>query len=666
MPKIVPYLKSRSTDSKGMKALPRPFFALLLILGFAGTAAAQEEIRQFHSVIDVGADASLTVTETITVNVEGRDISRGIYRDIPLRYEDANGRIREVKLDVRSVTRDGKTEPFKTEHKSGVLRIQIGSANLLLDHGIHKYEITYETNRQIRYFSDHDELYWNVTGNAWVFPILQASAEVRLPDGVQATDVAYFTGGYGTTGQSARSELVENGNKILFETTGSLNPREGLTVVVAFPKGVVAPVSEAELRADWLQDNLSWLVGAIALGFIFVFYTLAWVRVGRDPPEETIVPRWTPPEGISPGLASYIENRGFRRDLWKAFSASLLDLAVKGSVVIEKPQKSMIIRRTGSSIPDGIGVGQQAILSTIGGDGDTLDVSKSGGGKVKRAGERFRASIEREHRNQFYRSNRPYTVGGIALSVFSLFLMIAFSDSQTEVLDAVVVTVVPSVLVAILASALGRSFRGSGSLLGVVKSVILTAVCGYIFLNILLNIFSGIIMPMFAMEYDTRVFAVVSAIVFTNVVYFFIMGAPTPIGQKRASEIAGLKQYLTLAEKDRMNVQGAPEMSPQHFETLLPYAVALGLEEPWSKTFAAWTALAAGAAVYIGPSWIHGTDFRSGDISSNFTNFAGSLSDGLTASLPTPKSSSSGFSGGGSSGGGFSGGGGGGGGGGGW
>jgi uncharacterized membrane protein len=113
-----------------------------------------------------------------------------------------------------------------------------------------------------------------------------------------------------------------------------------------------------------------------------------------------------------------------------------------------------------------------------------------------------------------------------------------------------------------------------------------------------------------------------------------------------------------------MNMRGAPEMSPQHFETLLPYAVALGVEKPWSKTFDAWlaTALAAGTVAYAGPSWYHGADFSPAKIGTSLGNMTGSLSSSFTASLPTPKSSSSGFS----SGGGFSGGGGGGGGGGGW
>lgn len=115
-----------------------------------------------------------------------------------------------------------------------------------------------------------------------------------------------------------------------------------------------------------------------------------------------------------------------------------------------------------------------------------------------------------------------------------------------------------------------------------------------------------------------------------------------------------------------MNMPGAPEMSPQHYETLLPYAVALGVEKPWSTSFQKWlaAAVAAGAAsavAYHGPGWYHGRrDFLIDDLGSTMGGLSSDMSESFTASLPTPKSSSSGFSGGGSSGGGGGGGGGGG------
>ncbi|MGB3540962.1 MAG: DUF2207 domain-containing protein [Mesorhizobium sp.] len=643
-----------------MKLVARLFCAFLLVLGSAVSVLAAETINNFHALIDVGADSALTVTETIAVNVEGRQISRGIFRDIPLRYQDENGRTREAGLNVRSVTRDDRSEPYAIEHSSGVLRIRIGDADVLLPRGVHIYKIVYQTTRQIRYFDDHDELYWNVTGNGWDFPILKSSAEIRLPAGARATNVTYFTGRYGSTEKAARAEGFDGGNRILVETTRVLGSREGLTVVVAFPKGVVASLSAADLRSDWWQDNLGWIISGGGLAIVFAFYFWAWRRVGRDPPADIVVPRWMPPDGVSPALANYIEKHGFRGMGWDAFSAAIIDLAVKGHLELDQPNKTMMIRRKGNGILAGIGAGQRAILGALPADGDTLTVDKSNGATVQSVGRAFRNAMESEHRNKFYHANRLYLVAGIFVSALVLMCTLVLGNLGPEMIAAAIGMIFPCVVVAVIAGNVGRRFREARSLSTRIWSVITTAFIGFVGLNTV----GGFLETLTRIEFDTGLLAALAGLMITNIVFFYIMGAPTPIGQKRSAEIAGLKQYLTLAEIDRMNMQGAPEMSPRHFETLLPYAVALGVEKPWSRAFDAWlaTALAAGAAAYAGPAWYHGGDFSPDKIGSDLGNLAGSLSNSFTASLPTPSHSSSGFS----SGGGFSGGGGGGGGGGGW
>ena len=44
-------------------------------------------------------------------------------------------------------------------------------------------EISYVLRNAVRFFDDHDEFYWNVTGNDWPVPIDHASAFVALPPG---------------------------------------------------------------------------------------------------------------------------------------------------------------------------------------------------------------------------------------------------------------------------------------------------------------------------------------------------------------------------------------------------------------------------------------------------------------------------------------------------
>ena len=153
---------------------------LALLLG-ALPAAGQERVLEFHSNVRIGADGALTVTETIAVQAEGREIRRGILRDFPTDYRGRFGEKVRVPFTVLLVTRSGNAEPWTTQRLSNGVRVRIGNPALQLPHGRHVYEIMYRTSRQLGFFEDHDELYWNVNGNGWTFAMDQVSADVHLP-----------------------------------------------------------------------------------------------------------------------------------------------------------------------------------------------------------------------------------------------------------------------------------------------------------------------------------------------------------------------------------------------------------------------------------------------------------------------------------------------------
>jgi hypothetical protein len=216
-------------------------FTLLIITFSIPDARAQtERIISFDSKIKISEDGSMLVTETIKVYAGGNKIKRGIYRDFPTDYEDKYGNNIRILFDVKEVLRDGLREPYHTERQSNGIRVYFGSSSYYLNPGDYTYAITYKTNRQIGYFEDHDELYWNVTGNGWDFDIERASATIFLPEGINRNDITpiAFTGNVGSTQKNYRAEILNNG-VIKFVTTRKLLSREGLTVVVEWPKGFV-------------------------------------------------------------------------------------------------------------------------------------------------------------------------------------------------------------------------------------------------------------------------------------------------------------------------------------------------------------------------------------------------------------------------------------------
>ncbi|EKF59234.1 hypothetical protein QWE_13308 [Agrobacterium albertimagni AOL15] len=644
-----------------MTTLLRLCSAFLFLIWMACGAQAEEVIRDYHADITVLPDATIEVTETITVNAEGNEIRRGIFRDFPLYARDARGRRQQVDFELISVERDGRPEASRTESVSGGIRIYTGSADVFLQPGEYTYAITYRTGRQIRYFDDHDELYWNVTGNGWLFPIDRAGATVTLPDGAVPTRTTLYTGPSGSTAQNARE--IPGSNGLEFETTRPLGPGEGLTIVLAFDKGLVAAPTSEDSTWWFIRDNLNTIIGFGGLAVIFLYYLRSWAAVGRDPPKGVVVPRWDPPEGISPALVNYIDNRGFSGAGWTALSAAALNLAVAGYVELDDLDSSITIRRTKKAVTGKLQSGEAALIAEIPSAGDALIIDKANGKKVQSVGNRFRQAIEKEHRNKYYKGNAGYTSLGIGLSIAVVASLFIFGDLDEDVYALIFVPTFFSVFFGTFTIGLVNSFRRGRSLFSKIIAILALALIGFVALSTM-----GLMLISMWIDLEaTHQFPVLIAfggILLVNLLFFFLMGAPTPLGRKLMDGIEGLRIYLTLAEKDRMNMAGAPTMSPSHFEKLLPYAVALGVEKPWSRTFETWLATAAAgaaAATAYNPAWYHGSN-RS-NLGDRIGGFSSSMASTIASTIPTPppssSSSSSGFSGGSSGGGGGGGGGGG-------
>ena len=302
--------------------------AALLTFLLPQAASAEERILNFDSQIAIQADGTLDVTETITVRVDNVAINHGIYRDFPTRYDGPGGRRVKVGFELVDTFLDGQPEPNKVETLSNGVRIKIGSADRTVPKGDHIYMIRYRATRMIGRFDGYDELYWNVTGNGWDFPIDKASATVTLPRRVYFGQRAAYVGSQDST---ERALLVDEEAQGLigFETPRPLYSGEGLTIAAAFPKGIVAEPSESDRLGYFLSDWGPILIGGLGLAGIFVYLFYAWKRAGRDPRPGTVVPLFSPPDDLSPAAMRYIVEQRLDN---RAFAASLVDAAVKGHV----------------------------------------------------------------------------------------------------------------------------------------------------------------------------------------------------------------------------------------------------------------------------------------------------------------------------------------------
>ena len=632
-------------------------FATLACAVLAASAAAQERILRFDSDITINDDASLLVTETIEIQAEGINFRRGILRDFPTRYEDRYGNTIKVTFDVERVLRDGVSENYQLESLSNGVRVRVGNANVFLEHGPHQYTISYRTTRQLGFFEDHDELYWNVTGNGWDFSIDEVEARVRLPGGAQAVQRAGYTGPQGATGSDF--ETFERGGVWTFRTTRPLGPREGLTVAIGWPKGFVPEPSGTD-RARWFfRDNVATGVAIGSTLIVFAYYSLAWRRFGRDPEKGTIIPRFEPPPGLSPAATRFIRMLGFDQ---QAYSAALINMAVKEYLVIESEGKSYRLRKQPAGDLKSLSHGERKIVAKIFA-GESILLDNKNHRVLGKSVKQLRRALRLEHEQAYFQRNTLFFIVGIILSAVVVFLTAINSNDQAAFPRALIMALISAFLVYLALHFFGgddddptfrarpTAFSRSASIVAVTQVIVFSIVVAG-------NTAGAAIFNVFGNPLQSLCFALLGGL---NVVFFFLLKRPTLAGRKIMDEIEGFRMYLGTAEEERLNLLNPPDKTPQLFEKYLPYALALDLENEWSEKFARILVLASMAPGDSGyePRWYSGRDWRPGETSS-FTRSLGNSLGAAVASSTTAPGSSSGSGGGGSSGGGGGGGGGGG------
>ncbi len=641
--------------------------ALLLLLATLSPALAAEEILLFDSTVEVAEDGALTVTERITVRAEGRRIRRGIYRDFPLLFRRGDGGIGRVGFKVLRVLRNGAPENwFSEQREGGFIRIYAGRKEVLLPPGEYTYTFVYRTTRQLRFFPDHDELFWNVTGERWRFPIRKARITARLPqmpDGRAARidRVALFTGPPGSRASDAvivrRSDGV-----VVAETTRALLPGEGFSIAIAFPKGVVR--APGWLQQLWwrAQDSLPlwWVIGGAAL--VNLYFLWAWWRVGRDPKPGVIIPRWQPPEGISPAAAAWLRGEAGLRggDAGRMFSAALVSLAVKGFLRIEpqeeeegRPHTRLVkLKEPDASLPPG----EQALMDTLFEDGrDSLAFSGDNGQRLHQALATFTRAIEQEHAGRHVEHNRLWFMLGTGLLVVlgaGLLVMAVWGLPRAmPILALAMFTIIPAIMLGHLLRDALSGGKGWKLLPPMLFSALFLAVALTMTLQMLRASMPG--------AQAVMVLLAVASLPLGLMLWGYLLRRPTPSGRALLDEIEGVRMFIETAEQERFNRAGGPKQAVTLFEKLLPWAIALDLEKPWTRAFSAWLASAAAAgtaaAVAYQPGWHGGHIGRVEEI--------GTIGERMTQALDgaMPSQSASGFGGG--AGGGVGGGGGGGGGG---
>lgn len=598
---------------------------------------AEEEIRDFSSRIEVLPDSDVIVTETIRVMPEGNQIKRGIYRDFPTIYAGTAGLRASVSFQILEILRDGKPEPWHSEKKGNGIRIYLGSENVFLPHQETSYTIKYRTGHQLGFFKGFDELYWNVTGNGWTFPILRASAYVDLPPGAEPRSIEAYTGRKGAKGSAYRVEGSQD-CKVSLVTTAPLLPGEGFTIAVSWPKGFVKQPSS---KSGWLalaSSNRGILIGGIGLLVVFGYFLISWALVGRDPESGIIIPLFEPPEGFTPQDVRYLDGLGTCDNT--SFSAAIMHLAVQRALTITESSKHVytIERDKGA----GMDSAEDRLLESLFSGGKTLKLTNSNHDLLGAARKALAKDLAGKNDPYFHRNTRVWVIGLLATLV-PLGILISDARDFGGAIFMIIWLSIWSLGCGVLSMAIFSAWRSK------------TKWTVFPLLLFCLPFFIGWIFGVLAFIQAASLW--VCCLCLAGIVlcaaFQHLLKRPTPKGQHLRDHIRGFKKYLSVAEAERLGLENPPERTPELFEKFLPYALALGVEQAWSENF---------SDVLTAASQVPGSGPHASSLVLPGTSaaFAGALSSAIASASNAPGSGS------GSGGGGSSGGGGGGGGGGGW
>lgn len=602
---------------------------------------SEDQIASYVSDITVNATNTLTVFETVRILDAGTQ-PLAIYRDFPTRYSDRFGNSYSVHLDVTSLERDGQPQAFHLRKLPNGFRIAMDK--LQPGRSEHIYELSYSVDREIGLFPDHDELYWNVTGNGWTLPIQKVTAIVHLPRGIaqKAILLDAYTGRPGSADTSFTASADSQGNAT-FNATRPLAPHEGLTIVVRWPKGFVSAPTDEQQHRYFLEDNRPTIIGLVGLGIVLAFYLLSWFVAEWWRARRRVGPRHVPPRGLSPAVI-----RCFWRSQFdgKAMVANLVDLAVKKRLAIlengageyilgrNKPGPSALSDSGNRRSPAPPTADEKLILEKVFAISDTVGFERVYRKQLGATLEALRQRVRLRIGQIYFVANSGFAIPGLLISLAVVIRCgLSVQGAQENPLLVLSAVLLPWSLACISVgelaiSAWRHAFLDSYHVPAARRQAV---VISAIFISLLVGMIAGL----WALESAASAIVVLFLAVFAvlNFLWLFLMKSPARSGRRLMDQIEAFRAFLSEDQNSR-DARILIKITPDEFEKLLPYAIALNLEKAWGDRLASALAQTTrdGKSLYS-PSWYSGAGWDPIAPSTFVTSLSNSFSSTIANSV---------------------------------
>jgi hypothetical protein len=326
----------------------------------------------------------------------------------------------------------------------------------------------------------------------------------------------------------------------------------------------------------WVPVIVIWA----ALIAVFVYYLREWWRIGRDPRGATVIPRFAPPEGLSPMALFFIYRRATAEDVAINAGAlgNLAELMRRGIVRFEERDDGpKIVEQEGgdeADMPDDLKRFRKNLLPRRG----VADVHW-----FRQAAEKAWIDVHGMLAKRIIRFNIGVTLTGAAILAIAALLTVLFINVVLPPAgDALMIVAgFMASLFVFGALALRRSrikaqfYIGLG--LGLAGLLIFAVVV--IILLAALDQPAGVERSLTM----AGLFLVLPLIAF----FWGVMMALTPDGRRLYDEVEGFRMFIAVADAGRHAIENAPDPTQDSLDRLVPYAVALHVEAGWVNALVA-------------------------------------------------------------------------------
>jgi Predicted membrane protein (DUF2207) len=575
--------------------------ALLFVCGaICADTTEQGGIKTFRSDVTVKQDATLEVREEITLDSGGQYYRYGFMRNLPIGSEDRWDRkyVGEYKRDngirvkILEITEDGQPLKYEQGQGYGYSQLRIGKKDMPLAAGEHRYVIRYSVHGALTRSAGRDALYWNAIGHERDVPVAEAILSVHLPAGVSAADAAVEprVAGRGVSfprRTETELERVDEGAGTVAYRATNVGPRQSLSVALTWPAGYVRVP-----KFSFLSEGQQLLAAPVLL---FMFYLIAWLRIGPEPKPGTVVTRYEPPDGLSAAAVRYAVTTGSDG---RSFAAVIAALATRGCLRVEPQDGKYRLSRMMSdrAAETQLAPEEKRVLTMLFEDGATIDLTPAMDQRNTAQNTRYIFAIQQELSQRMDGLYFTKHAGVIVLGVLATFIA----------------------ALALAATAHGRDASGAafftmwvlfaGLLIGLLFEVAFLPACktasrsgGWVKLapgTAAVAVFAVVIAYMLRelAEGVSPAFAImIAALLLVNLGWGPQLKRRTPQGRQVLDEIAGFRLFLEKVEKDRLDKLNSAEEAPQLLDEHLPYAIALEVREAWgdhlAQTFLATTVM---------------------------------------------------------------------------